>query len=143
VSYCPECDLPLTWDANGAWIPHTDRQHAEPRGRLIEHADRLMRERTAVLNGHQVTIRFTQTCAWFECTCGARGMVRCDSTYARRDGHDHLDGYRWYLEMRDRDAWIPIAVLCRSRADAEHLLWLRGGTRLTYRIVGPPEEADQ
>lgn len=47
----------------------------------------------------------------------------------------------WRLEMRDGDRWIPVGVPCQSREEAERLLWLRGGTGLTYRIVGPSEDA--
>jgi hypothetical protein len=44
-------------------------------------------------------------------------------------------GNPWRVEMRDGDRWVPVGVPCPTRADAEHQLYLRGGTGLTYRIT--------
>jgi hypothetical protein len=88
---CPVCDRPQLWGGMG-WVPHTDRQHAADRGRLLRCAARLMRERMAVRAGHRIILRLTATAAWFECACGASGPQRIDSAYARRDGHQHLAG---------------------------------------------------
>jgi hypothetical protein len=91
MSDCPECDRPLLWGGMSS-VPHTDAQHAADRARLLRYAARLIRERAVARSGHQVRLRFTATAAWFECACGKTGQPRCDSTYARRDGHQHLFG---------------------------------------------------
>lgn len=87
---CPECDQPQVW-AGMSWHPHSDQQHTAMRRRLTIYMARLLRERSAVRAGHRITIRFTQTCVWFECSCGAAGNQRIDSAYARGEGHDHLN----------------------------------------------------
>lgn len=51
---------------------------------------RRLRERAAVLAGHRVTIRFTATLAWAECSCAWRGLNWPDSLYAREEAHEHL-----------------------------------------------------
>jgi hypothetical protein len=91
VSHCPECDRPLLWGGMSS-VPHTDAQHAADRARLLRYAARLLRERIAASSGHRIVLRFTADAAWFECACGASGLARVDSAYARRDGHQHLVG---------------------------------------------------
>lgn len=96
MSECPDCGEGLMWAGLGGWVPHTDREHAATRRRLVRYAARLMRERAAVLAGHQVGIWFTQDAAWFVCSCGATGPARHNTPYAsgsahaRSDAHTHL-----------------------------------------------------
>lgn len=45
----------------------------------------------------------------------------------------------WRLEMQDGDQWTPVAVPVSTRREAEHLLAIRGGTGLTYRITHQPD----
>lgn len=89
MSTCTECDMPQIW-AGMDWHPHSAEQHAGTRRRLNRAVLRVLAERAAAESGHRVTIRFAQTTAWAECSCGWRGLNWPDSSYARGDGHDHL-----------------------------------------------------
>lgn len=86
---CNECDEPLLWGGMG-WVPHTDRQHAAARRRLVRHLAIKLRARAATKAGHNIAIRFTAEAAWFECACGAKGPCRSDSSYSRGDALEHL-----------------------------------------------------
>lgn len=86
---CTECGEPLLWGGMG-WVPHSERQHAAARRRLRLHLARKLQARAAVRAGHHVTIRFTAEWSWFECACGNRGQLRCDSHYSRGDAFAHL-----------------------------------------------------
>lgn len=89
MSACPECDMPQIWGGMD-WHPHTDDYHHRWRIRWTEQLLRKLRERAAVLAGHRVTIRFTATTAWAECSCTWTGLNWPYSEYARNDGHGHL-----------------------------------------------------
>lgn len=67
---------------------------------------------------------------------GARDAEAAHRGSGGRVAASVADGH-WRLEMQDGDQWIPVGVPCTSREDAEHLLYLRGGTGLTYRITPP------
>jgi hypothetical protein len=81
--------MPQIWGGMD-WHPHTEEQHAGTRRRLVRHATRLLAERAAVLAGHHITIRFTATTAWAECSCTWTSLNWPYSEYARSDGHEHL-----------------------------------------------------
>jgi hypothetical protein len=86
---CVECGERLLWGGM-SWVPHTERQHAATRRRLIRYLSRRLRARASMAAGHRITIRFTADWAWFECSCDASGTLQVDSTYASGDAFEHL-----------------------------------------------------
>jgi hypothetical protein len=83
------CDTPRLWGGM-AWFPHTDDYHRQRRSRmLLSLHDRLLM-RAGALAGHVITLRFTASVAFFECSCGINGPLRVHASVARFDGQGHL-----------------------------------------------------
>lgn len=98
----PCCDTPRLWGGM-AWFPHTDEDHRWRRSRmLLSLHDRLLM-RAGTLAGHVITLRFTASVAFFECSCGINGPLRVHASVARFDGQGHL--YRIGRETLQRIRW--------------------------------------
>jgi hypothetical protein len=72
------------------WVEHTDEYHYRWRRWWIESVHWRLQMRAGVLAGHAVTIRFTASVAFFECSCGINGPLRPHASHARMDGVEHL-----------------------------------------------------
>jgi hypothetical protein len=85
----PCCDMPRLWGGM-AWFPHTDEDHRRFRSGLLWSFRERLLMRVGTLAGHVITLRFTASVAFFECSCGINGPLWPSSAYARHDGENHL-----------------------------------------------------
>lgn len=96
---CGECGVSLMWGGM-RWLPHTQEYHDGVRRRLMIAALFGLYRHVAREIGHCVTIRFTQTYSWAQCSCKWEGALQPASSHARITGQDHLT-----VEGRKRLSW--------------------------------------
>jgi len=90
---CTDCGMPVTvWiGINGTvTYPHRDEYHQARRRRLSGDMYDNLCARIAVRAGHKVSLRFTASVSFFECSCGINGPLQPHVSWARYDGRMHL-----------------------------------------------------